>query len=57
MKRLTMLAALALGLALAANAQERKNYFEDPFVQVTRALPLISDEILLTIEAEFLLKE
>ena len=39
MKRLTMLAALALGLALAANAQERKNYFEDPFVQVTRALP------------------
>lgn len=39
MKRLNMLAALALGLALAANAQERKNYFEDPFVQVTRALP------------------
>lgn len=39
MNRLTTLAALALGLALAANAQERRNYFNDPFLQVTQALP------------------
>ena len=38
MKRTTILAICAIGL-LSAEAQERKNLFDDPFVQVTSAMP------------------
>ena len=39
MKRLLVLAGSLLALAGATNAQERVNYFDDPFLQVTSALP------------------
>lgn len=38
MRRLVVPLLLSLGLVCPAVAQERKNYFEDPFVQVTDAV-------------------
>jgi hypothetical protein len=39
MKRLPVIAMVLLGLAPGAIAQERGNFFDDPFVQATSALP------------------
>lgn len=36
--RVCVLLCVLLGLAAAGGAQERKNYFEDPFLQATQAL-------------------
>jgi hypothetical protein len=38
MKQLAVPLLLSLGLACLAAGQERKNYFEDPFMQVTNAV-------------------
>lgn len=39
MTRLCGAALLALAMGAAAQAQERRNWFDDPFVQVTNSLP------------------
>lgn len=39
MKRVTLIAGLAAAFCAAAVAQEKKNFFQDPFLQVTSAIP------------------
>ncbi len=39
MRRLVRALVLAALAAVPASAEERKNYYDDPFVQVTRGLP------------------